>query len=71
MAAKGGFKCKCANCGWTTRRHLKNMSRPCPKCGGACSVHEEDKDTALVVVVISLVFMAGFGVLWSMLGAGQ
>lgn len=56
-----GIKGQCAECGWTTRRSLKNMSKkPCPKCGGPVYVHEEDRGPALLivlaVVVVGLLF---------------
>ncbi|WP_299657038.1 hypothetical protein [uncultured Jannaschia sp.] len=57
------IKGQCSNCGWTTKRHLKNMKRPCPKCGGNVYVHEEDRQTAIIIAVLSIAIMIGFGVL--------
>lgn len=52
-----GFKGQCSNCGWNTRRSLKNMNKlPCPKCGGPVYIHEEDKGPALLVIIIGLAF---------------
>lgn len=51
------IKGQCAECGWTTRRHLKNMNKkPCPKCGGPVYVHEEDRGTALLIVLAVVIF---------------
>ena len=52
-----GIKGQCAECGWTTRRSLKNMNKkPCPKCGGPVYVHEEDRGPALLIVLVVIVF---------------
>lgn len=58
-----GFKGECSNCGWTTRRYLKNMSRPCPKCGGNVYLHEEDRGSAAWVAAITFVFIALLAIL--------
>ncbi|WP_170386982.1 DUF983 domain-containing protein [Ruegeria atlantica] len=59
-----GLKGQCAECGWTTRRSLKNMNKkPCPKCGGPVYVHEEDRGAAIFVVIAVVVFAVIFAAL--------
>ena len=47
------------------------MERPCPKCGGAVYVHEEDRGAAIAIVVLTLVGMIIIMVLFSSLGIGE
>lgn len=69
--SNGTFKGRCASCNWTTRRTLKNMNRkPCPKCGGSIYVHEEDRDQATLVAVISIAAMVAFAILFTVLDTG-
>lgn len=65
------IKSQCETCGWTTRRNIENVSRPCPKCGGRVSVHEDDRDTAVIMVVVIVAGMIGIAVLFSALGIGK
>lgn len=52
-----GLKGQCSNCGWNTRRSLKNMNKkPCPKCGGQVYIHEEDRGTAIFIIIVTVVF---------------
>lgn len=66
--AQCSIKGQCSNCSWTTKRHLKNMERPCPKCGGRVYVHEEDRETAIWIAVISIVAMILITILFTSLG---
>lgn len=65
------IKGRCSVCGWTTKRHLKNMSRPCPKCGGAVYVSEEDRETAMMIAIIGVVAMIAVAVLMVSVGAAK
>lgn len=65
------IKGRCSSCGWTTKRHLHNMSRPCPKCGGAVYVHEEDRQTAIIIAAVSIVGMILVAVLFNAAGVGK
>ena len=59
----GAFKGRCDSCGWTTRRSLRNMKqKPCPKCGGAVYVDEEDREQAILVAGITIAAMAVVGI---------
>ncbi len=71
MSARGGFKGQCSSCGWTTKRHLKNMQRPCPKCGGSMYIHDDDKDEAVFVAVVSLGGLLAIAVVFHILGIGK
>lgn len=58
------FACVCTSCGWRSKRALKNVSRACPKCGGPVQIPQgEDREMAIIVVVISLVAMGLFALL--------
>ena len=67
MSIKG----QCSNCGWTTKRQLKNMSRPCPKCGGPIYVHEEDRELATIALVVAIVGTILIAALFAAVGVGQ
>ena len=69
--SSGTLKGRCASCNWTTRRTLKNMNRkPCAKCGGPIYVHEEDRDQAVLIAVISIVATIAIAVLFTVLDPG-
>ncbi len=53
-----GLKGQCSRCDWTIERRLKNMTRSCPKCGGAVYLHESEKSSAAVTIAISIAIMA-------------
>lgn len=63
-----GLKGQCAECGWITRRSLKNRNKkPCPKCGGPIYVHEEDRGAAILVLVavaVATVILAAISGNW-------
>lgn len=67
MSIKG----QCSDCGWTTRRQLRNMSRPCPKCGGAVYVHEEDREPAITTAVVTAIAMIAVAVLMVAAGGAE
>lgn len=58
------FKCKCANCGWTTKRAAKNITRKCLKCGGPVYVHEEDREALGLYVVLFMIGAAILGLIF-------
>lgn len=58
-------------CGWTTKRHLKNMTRPCPKCGEAVHVHKDDHEPAIMIVVLSIIGMVLIGIVFVALGIAK
>jgi len=64
MSGRPTFACVCTSCGWKSKRALKNVSRACPKCGGPVVIPPgEDRETAIIVVVISTILMIGFAIL--------
>lgn len=65
------FKGQCSNCGWTTKRTLKNMSRPCPKCGGNVYVHEEDRGPAITQAVVTAAAIIALAVLLVAMGVAE
>lgn len=71
MATNNGFKCRCSNCGWTSRRAPKNISRPCPKCGGSVYVDQSEKDEYTVFAVLALIGTVLVLVLFAAAGVGS
>ncbi len=69
MSSQDKVKGQCSNCGWMTRRTFKNMGRkPCPKCGGQVLFHEDDKEAALTIAILSIIGMVVIGILFVSLG---
>lgn len=64
------FKCRCMGCGWTSKRALKNVARPCPKCKGnnVQIPHGPDREEAKVVVAIAAGFMIVMAIIFTALG---
>ncbi len=71
MRGAVGFKGQCSRCGWTTNRKLENMKRPCPKCGGAIYVHQDDRGVAATYLVVVLVGMLFLVILYSWAGIAK
>jgi len=65
------LKSQCGSWGWTTRRKMKNVSRPCPKCGGTVYVHDDDQGDAMIVMIVILVIMALVGGLMVAFGVAE
>jgi|GEM_PF-3284009 len=61
MSQRPTFACVCTACGWRSRRALKNVSRACPKCGGAVVIPKgEERDQAVIVVLLTVVVTVVF-----------
>jgi uncharacterized paraquat-inducible protein A len=57
-----GIKYVCSECDWVSRRKMGN-NKPCPKCGGPMSYHEEDRSIVIVTIIAMAVLAVLMGVL--------
>ncbi|GAA6162542.1 hypothetical protein NBRC116590_02460 [Pelagimonas sp. KU-00592-HH] len=72
MSYQEKMKGQCSKCGWVTRRTFKNMGRkPCPKCGGQVLFHEDDKEAAQTIAILSIVGTIVIGFLFVALGIAE
>ena len=72
MSHEDKLKGQCSKCGWVTRRTFKNMGRkPCPKCGGQILFHEDEKETAQTVAIVSIIGMLVVCALFYALGIAK
>ncbi|MCA0847187.1 hypothetical protein [Salipiger thiooxidans] len=62
---------QCSSCGWRSQRQYKNMSKPCPKCGGTMVVDESDQESMKAMAIIAIVAMVVLAVVFSALGVGK
>lgn len=64
MGNRPTYPCVCAACGWVSRRGVKNIYKPCLKCGGAMRIKNQEDQTALQISgVIAIIICAGFAFL--------
>jgi hypothetical protein len=65
------FKGQCSRCGWTTKRKLEKIGRPCPKCVGSIQVHQDDREAAWGYIILFVIIGGAFAILMTALGAGK